>query len=512
MTSLWLDRPEPIADEPLPQGDVLDDIVVGGGITGLTTALLLARSGRRVAVLEARTVGAGTTGNTTGKVSLLQGTKLSRMRGFQSMKVLRAYLDGQREGQAWLLRFCTDHGVPFQVRDAITYASSPEQAESLNAEHEVARELGLDVRLSADLDVPFPQFGGVILADQAQIDSMDVLSALVDQVRGHGGSVHQGHRVTGVSRRGRPTVTLDGGEQLLADNVVIATGSPILDRSLYFAKLEPLRSYALAFEVEPGSVPTGMYLSAGEPSRSIRTAGHAGEPDRLVIGGEGHVVGRTSSELEHVDILREWTARYFPGAVETHRWSAQDYRSHDSFPYVGALPRGGGRIFVGTGFDKWGMTGGVAAARSIAGQILGSTPGWQETQSRRVTRPSGVAQVAKLNAGVVASLVRRGVSTVLPGADQVKHNPAAPDTGEVGMRGVIPTATSTVDGRTCSVSAICTHLGGVLAWNDAERSWDCPLHGSRFSADGTVLEGPATKPLKKLPQDVGDSESPPHGN
>ena len=491
-TSLWLDRPEPVPDEPLPLGVDLDDVVVGAGITGLTTALLLARSGRRVAVLEAGVVGSLATGNSTAKVSLLQGTKLSRMLGYQSERVVSAYVDGNLEGQQWLLRFCTDHGVPFQVRDAVTYASAPEQRTALDEELRASRAVGLDTHAVRDLDVPFPQFGGVVLPEQAQLDPMDLLTALVGQIRSHGGTVHQGRRVVGVSLRGRRTVALEDGTTVEADRVVLATGSPILDRGLYFAKLEPLRSYAVAFDVPATQVPDGMFLSAGSPSRSVRDAPTTAVGGRrLLVGGNGHGVGRTSSERAQVDDLRAWTAEHFPGAVETHAWSAQDYRSHDSFPYVGALPRGGGRLFVATGFDKWGMASGVMAARSIAAQILGDQPSWQKVMSRRVTRPAGIVHAARMNASVGLAAVGSALAAERRAAPQ--HPPEGQ--GAVGRRGVVPVGVSTTDGVTCAVRAVCTHLGGVLSWNDNERSWDCPLHGSRFTADGTVIEGPAVRDL-----------------
>ncbi|MCD9198742.1 FAD-dependent oxidoreductase [Aeromicrobium wangtongii] len=489
-TSLWQDRPEPIADEPLPQGAVVDDIVVGAGITGLTTALLLARAGRRVVVLDAGVVGSLASGHTTAKVSLLQGTKYSRMLRYQSKQVARAYVEGNLEGQQWMLRFCDDHGVPYQVRDAVTYASSPEQRSTLDDELQASRTVGLDTYAVRELDVPFPQFGGVVLPDQAQIDPMDLLSALVDQIRAHGGSVHQGHRVVGVTHRGRRVVRLEDGTSLDADHVVLATGTPILDRGLYFAKLEPMRSYALAFDAPDVVVPHGMYLSAGSPSRSVRDA----PGGKLVIGGSGHSVGRTSSERAHVDELRAWTAVHFPGATETHTWSAQDYRSHDSVPYIGPMPRGGGRIYVATGFDKWGMAAGVMAGRSISAEILDQAPSWQKTMSRRVTGPSGAFHVASINAKVGAAAAVSAVSA------ELKPAPAEPAEGEgiVGRRGVVPVGVSTVDGTTCAVRAICTHLGGVLEWNDNERTWDCPLHASRFAPDGTVIEGPAVRPLTRL--------------
>jgi glycine/D-amino acid oxidase-like deaminating enzyme len=469
MTSLWLDGRPAIPDDPLPLDTPIDDLVVGAGLTGLVTALLLVRAGRQVAVVEARHVGAAATGNTTAKLSLLQGTHLSRVLGHQSQNVAQAYVEANREGMQWLLRFCDDHGVDVQRRPAVTYAASRSERKTVEREHQAAGSLGLPVRWEESLNVPFPSYGGTVLDEQAQFDPMDVLAALVEQVRAHGGTVSQGHRVRRVSLRGRPVAHLDDGSQIAAEQLLLATGTPILDRGLYFAKVEPQRSYGLAFV--GAQAPQGMYLSAGSDSRSIRDAPRA-NGTALLVGGSGHVVGRTDSELEHVDRLRRWTATHFPGAVETHRWSAQDYGSHDGVPFLGALPRGGGRIQVATGYEKWGMTNAVAAARVLSGRILGQEPSWAEPLHHRITRPTGAAEIVKMNLGVGMAL-----------AGGVAH--AAVDH--------LPGHTSRA--ARCGVVGVCTHLGGVLKWNDAEESWDCPLHGSRFSSDGQVLEGPATRPL-----------------
>jgi glycine/D-amino acid oxidase-like deaminating enzyme/nitrite reductase/ring-hydroxylating ferredoxin subunit len=462
VTSLWLEHAQTLPSDPLPEGPV-DDLVVGAGITGLVTALLLARARRRVAVVEARHVGAVATGNTTAKVSMLQGTKYSRLLHYQSRQVANAYVDANREGQGWLLRFCEFHDIPVQRRAAITYAATKSEVSTVRKEHEAAASLGLEVTWRDTLDVPFPNHGATVLEDQAQFDPMDFLTALVAELREHGGTVHQGQRVTGVSLTGPPDITLDDGTTMRAEHVVLATGAPILDRGLYFSKVEPKRSYALAFDwPDP---PEGMYLSAGSDTRSVRDVPVPGGT-KLLVGGSGHTVGRTSSERRHADALREWTAKYFPGAVETHHWSAQDYSPADAMPFVGHLPRGGGRIYVATGFDKWGMTNGVAAGRAISSRILGLEPAWTGPLDHRTPTLSAVAHLATINGKVGLALAGSVV-------EAVRRE------------------------RPCDVVGICTHLGGVLHWNDAESSWDCPLHGSRFAPDGTVLEGPATKPLKR---------------
>ena len=462
MTSLWLADARIPPSDPLPD-HALHDVVVGAGITGLTTALLLARAGRRVAVVEAREVGAAATGNTTGKISLLQGTKYSKLLRYQSTAVASAYVEANREGMEWLLRFCEDHQVPFQRRAAVTYAASKGEVATVRREYDAARSLGLDLTWRDSLDAPFPHHGATVMEDQAQFDPMTFLAAVAEELRVHGGTLHQGRRVTGVSLAGPPEVSLEDGATLRAENVVLATGAPILDRGLYFAKVEAQRSYALAFDAGPAV--DAMYLSAGSDSRSIRDAPTA-HGTLLLVGGSGHSVGRTGSELEHVERLRAWTAEHFPGAVETHAWSAQDYSPHDGLPFVGPVPRGGGHIHAATGFDKWGMTNGVAAARTISGAILGAPPAWAGPLRRRLPGPSAAAQLAAMNT-------------------------------KVGLAAAGSAVAALRRERPCEVVGVCTHLGGLLHWNDAEGSWDCPLHGSRFSPEGEVLEGPATKPLRR---------------
>jgi glycine/D-amino acid oxidase-like deaminating enzyme/nitrite reductase/ring-hydroxylating ferredoxin subunit len=490
MTSLWLDRDFDRTTDPLPEDGSFQDVVVGAGLTGLTTALLLARAGRRVGVVEARHFGAVTTGRTTAKASLLQGSKLSGILKSHTKAAAAAYLEANREGQAWVKRFCEDHGVGIQTRDAIVYAAKPTELPSVRKEHKAAESLGLEVSWVDDLAVPFPNHGATVLGGQLQFDPMELLEALVAELRSHGGTLHEGHRVRSVSRTGRPELELADGRTLTADNVVLATGIPILDRAMTFAKVEPKRSYLIAYTGP--QVPLGMYLSLGSSSRSLRDVPTDDGRSVFLVGGSGHTVGRTGSEELHLQELRDWTSENFPGAVETHAWSAQDYSPYDGLPMMGKLPLGLGRIYYGTGYDKWGMTNAVAASLTIATQILGGRePDWAKALDHRIPKPRAGLHVTDLNAKVGVRMATGHLRAAVGQApDSVPEGE-----GAVGRDPVVPAATSTVDGRTCKVQAICTHLGGALKWNDAEKSWDCPLHGSRFAPDGEVLEGPATRPL-----------------
>lgn len=485
--ALW-HRPVRVSDDGHPDGRA-DVVVVGAGLTGLCSALLLARAGQKVVVLEALRVGSLASGKNTGKVSVLQRTKVSEILSSHSESVARAYVEANAEGAAWLRRFCDDHDVAYQVRDAITFAPDAADVPAVEDELRALRHLGLDPRWSDSVDVPFEVRGAVVLEDQMQVDPMAVLQALVDEFEKHGGRIVEGERVVGASWGRSPEVRTASGQRFQGRHLVLATGTPILDRGLYFAKLEARRSYLLAFT--GATKPPGMMISAGPNVRSLRDV--PGEPETLLVGGGGHVVGRGAAETEHLEELRTWVHAHYPDVVETHAWSAQDYRSHDGVPYVGRLPRGQGSIWLAAGYDKWGLANAIAAGLRITGTILGAAPSWARPLGRRITRPSDAAELVRLNlatAGVAAvRLVEAEAHTVS------REDPEV--VGRVGRDGPDPRPVGVVAAG-CAVRALCTHLGGTLRWNDAEQTWDCPLHGSRFAADGAVIEGPAVTPLRSL--------------
>lgn len=496
MTSFWLDtHPIPDRSTALAGGEAYDTVVVGAGLTGLTTALLLARAGQRVGILEARAVGAVTTGHTTAKLSLLQGTMLSRVRSRQGDEVLRAYVEGNRAAQAWLVQFLAAAGIAVERREAVTYANADPGLRSLDAEREAAEAAGLAVTWAQDTGLPFGTAGAIRLAEQVQIHPTRALDALLAEFVSLGGVLHTGVRVRDVDVDAGCRVVTPAGS-VSAERVVLATGTPILDRGGHFARLVPQRSYALAFRV-PGVLPTAMYLSVDAPSRSLRTAAGP-EGEVLLVGGNSHPVGRHESPPRAlVDDLIAWTGTYFPGAERTHVWSAQDYSPSAGMPLVGALPWSDGRVFVATGYAKWGMTNAVAAALRLAGVLTGERPGWAGVLD--AAHGAGLGTAAKANAEVAGAMASGWLAAESHG---LPADPPAEGEGVVGRLNGLPAARSTVAGRTCTVSAVCTHLGGILSWNDVERSWDCPLHGSRFDSSGRVLEGPAVSDLAVHGQEV----------
>ncbi|WP_394551958.1 FAD-dependent oxidoreductase [Agromyces sp. MMS24-JH15] len=493
MTSLWLDRAPAIETDGRDSPRAFDEIVVGAGITGLVAALLLADAGRSVAVLEARSVGAVATGNTTAKVSVLQGAHLQKIRRMTSARVTRAYVDANRAGAAWLLDFAQAHDVPVERRDAVSFAATADGRARVEREAAVAREAGLAVTTADDAGLPFPTFGAVRLADQGQLDPMPLLAALAARFRALGGVIREGVAVVGASAS-RPVRVRTTDGDFACERLVLATGTPMLDRGLYFAKLTGDRSYAASYRVaEP--LPHGMYLSVDPPTRSIRTAPGPGG-DLLLVGGYGHGVGRHPSPASRAAALDEWARATWPTAVQTHRWSAQDYETPQGVPFVGWLPRGRGRVFLATGYEKWGLSNAAQCGLTLAADLVGDLPDWARVLRHRTTRPRAFAHGVGMNAAV-AKHYAVGWARVLLAPPATDAPPEG--MGEVRRVGLRPVAVSTVEGRTCRVSGRCPHLGAIVQWNDAERTWDCPAHASRFAATGERLEGPAKRGLPTVP-------------
>lgn len=517
MTSLWqLTSPIIETDDWLELKMRADVIVVGAGLTGLVTAVLLARSGLQVTVIEAHTVGGLTTGNTTGKLSLLQGSTFSEVKQYAGESALNAYCEANREGQAWLLRQLEVYDSQVDRRPAFTYVAAQtggtdRHLATLDAEEQALGLAGIQVERVTQVDeLPIPLVAALRLADQAQLQPMRVLAGLARELRERGGKIVEHTRVQGIETHrlevNSCSVTVVTSRGLLhTERCVLATGFPILDRGLFFAKLNASRSYAIAFRLLESTTPRGMYVALDSDGHSLRSAWAPEGDEVLVVGGGSHITGRSSHTSRKLDEIETWTRRHFGAVGLVTWWGAQDYSTHWKLPFAGSMPRSGDRLFTASGYNKWGMTNAVAAGLTIAADMLGGNLEWAKVLRSHALRLSAVKEAFGANAEVGRRLVGGWAQSEFIAADvAVAEQTLIEGQGVVAREGGRPVAISRVDDQVCRLSAVCTHMGGIVRWNSAERSWDCPLHASRFSATGARLEGPAVRDL--VPADEGNGK------
>ncbi|HEV7563536.1 MAG TPA: FAD-dependent oxidoreductase [Solirubrobacterales bacterium] len=492
--SYWIESA--VAPEyPPPATDLECDVaVIGAGIVGVSAALELTLAGAEVALLEARRVGSGATGYTTGKLSSLAGLIYADLEQSFGAGTARDYAEASEAGLAAIADNVERYGLEcdFRRKPNFTYTESEQGRPRIEQEAEAAARAGLPATLAETrlTELPFSLAAAVRCEDQAELHALRYLNGLTAAAAEAGCRVHEGSRAVGAKQGDPCVVETESGVTVRARRVILATHLPILDRGLFFARTHPERSYALLARLR-GQPPQGMYLSDESPAHSLRSvATAAGE--RLLVGGESHKAGQ-GDEAERFAALERWARERFDVEEVEYRWATQDHLPHDQLPFVGPVWPFGEGLLTATGMRKWGLAFGTAAASILAGSALGREHRWARSfDSTRLDPRRGAASLLKENADDGL----RFLSGRLAGRHRSAEDLAAGE-GAVVASGLAQTAAyRDDDGALHLLSARCTHLGCIVKFNAAERTWDCPCHGSRFDpVDGSVLEGPAVRPL-----------------
>lgn len=495
--SLWVATTPETSYAPLAANHQADVVIVGAGIVGLTAALLLQREGKSVVVLEAGHIAEGVTGYTTAKItSAHQLIYADLIKTFGEEKA-RLYAEANEAGLQQIRELVTSYGIECDLLDepAFTYCTEKSALKNIKKEVKAADALGLPASFAIETGLPFPVAGAIRYECQASFHPRKYLLGLAKEFIAKGGVIYEQTRALDIEEGEEVCRVKTGHGIVTARDVLMATHFPFYDKGFYFARLEPERSYALAVELEKGErYPVGMYINAEEPTHSIRTL-HSAEGDFLLVGGEGHKTGHGGDTRERYRILEAYVRQYFPVKRVAYRWSSQDNRTLDRVPYIGLHIPGSRHVYVATGFGKWGMSAGTAAAMLVRDLVMGRENAWRKLFDPNRFKPlASASQALKANVSTGFSLVKNHLLSEGNDISEVK-----PGEGKVlALQGKKVAVYRDEKGKVRAHSAICPHMGCVVNWNPAEKSWDCPCHGSRFATNGAVLHGPALSPLEEI--------------
>jgi glycine/D-amino acid oxidase-like deaminating enzyme/nitrite reductase/ring-hydroxylating ferredoxin subunit len=472
----------------------VDVAVVGGGITGISVAALLARAGKRVAVLEATRIGYGTTGSSTGNLYTTVGASLSELVEKWGVDTVREVVQSRAAAMAQIEQWISEHAIDcaYARQPWALYApyAAAEFEQRLQREADAANACGLKARLVQDLPLPYPVQRALLIPDQAQFNPLRYVRQMAAAIVSPRCMLHEGTPVVEIDEE--HGVLRTPGPRVRADHIVLATHTP-KGLSVFHTALGPYREYAVAAAVESSLLPGGIFWSLGPESYSVRRAEIGGRAHVLLIG-ELHKTGqREDSDMAWQTLEQALRARFGIG-VPTHRWAAQQYRAADYLPYIGPSPSSD-HLHLACGYGPDGLVYGTLAAILIADRIAGRSNPWSELYSpRRFTPVKSAAQFVKENLNVAGYYVK----DYFQGPDAATLDDVGRGEGRIMDSGGDKIAVYRDDkDRLHAVSAVCTHMKCVVHWNRAERSWDCPCHGSRFSPQGDVLEGPAMSPLAR---------------
>jgi glycine/D-amino acid oxidase-like deaminating enzyme/nitrite reductase/ring-hydroxylating ferredoxin subunit len=495
MDSIWI-ATAVNSDFPALQRELSVDVtIVGGGITGLTAAMLLTESGKKVAVLEAAEVGSGTTGNSTGNLYSLLSSRLHTIRQKWDERTMAAVaasrasaidliedttrkrqLDGGFHRRAW--HFYTVSGASSQDDEQITN------------EYEAARIAGLNVKWTQSLPLPFGISKALRIENQAQFHPLNYVRGLAHSISSDRCQIFEHSKAIEIDEANCVVKTERG--QIESDKIILATHTP-KGFNLVQAQMEVYREYGIAGRLIDDNYPEGIFWGLGRMRHSIRSLDVHPEKYLIVVGGE-HKTGNEEDTRRYYDELEQFTRSHFKIGSIHSKWSAQQYRPADKLPYIGKTA-GSPNVYIATGFSSDGLTYGAVAAMIITDQILGRENSWTEFYSPTRFTP---VKSAKGFLAENVNVAKHFAKDYLTDAHIKPLDAIAPGEGALVKIGGEKVALYRDENYgPIALSPVCPHLKCIVHWNNAEKTWDCPCHGSRFRADGSVIEGPAIAALER---------------
>jgi glycine/D-amino acid oxidase-like deaminating enzyme/nitrite reductase/ring-hydroxylating ferredoxin subunit len=493
--SVWKEQTGETSFPSLNSDITVDVVIIGGGITGITAAYNLFKAGKKVAVIEARKIGGGATGYSTGNLYCTIGSP--------GLQTVLKHFDEERLTEVVASRAAAVDFIEQRVKEYnidcdfkrvswSLFTEDGQQQSFIEKEKETAQKAGLTVTET----VPFPRpvKYGFTIDNQAQFNPFKYVVEFAKNLQSENCKIYEQTIGTEFKEGDSCTVTTATGAKITAAHIVMATHTP---KGIYFVhtSLGPYREYAVAVKLNGDYPPAGVFWDMRQGEHYSMRTYDTYEGKVLMVLGEIHKVGQKENNKECFDNLERFLRERFDVASVEFQWSAQQFKPADGIPFIG-LSTGNAKTYIATGFSADGLTYGTLAGMIITDEIVGKPNKWSKTyDASRLTPLASAKEFVKENINVAAELIKDWIAK-----EDAKHfSEVVAGNGKI----------MEVNGKKCAVhrdyagnlnvvSAICPHMGCIVHWNEAETSWDCPCHGSRFAIDGEVLEGPAIHALKKV--------------
>ena len=501
--SLW-EATSSMPMHPVLAGKTRADVcVVGAGIAGLTAAYLLGRTGKQVVVIDDRRIAAGQTQLTTAHLSnqldayyshveKLYGEESSRMAAQSHTAAIDLIETIVRE---------EDIDCEFERVDAYLFAPAGESSELIDREFQAALRTGvLDVQRVAGAPLPRLETGPAIrFGRNAQFHPLKYLLGLAAAIERDGGRIYGGPRAVKIAGGDTARIETACGATVEAGAVVVATNTPVNDRVTIHSKQSPYRTYAIGARVPKDAVVRALYYDTLDPYHYVRLQTiptDDGPVEWLIVGGEDHKTGQAADTAERFERLEQWARQRFPMESVEFRWTGQVMETTDGLAFIGRNPGDKDNVFISTGDCGMGLTHGTIAGMLLSDLILGKQNPWQKLYDPARKPIKTIGKYVEENLNVAGQYAAWATGGEVESVDEIP-----PGHGAILRRGLLKTAVYRTDqGQLVERSAVCTHLGCIVAWNPAARTWDCPCHGSQFNPQGEVVNGPAIHDLPEASQ------------
>lgn len=493
--SYWISSTSETKFPSLDKDIEVDLAIVGGGMVGITTAYQLKDQELSIAILEADKICLSTSAHTTAKITSQHGLVYHKLIKDMGEDLARQYAEANEKAIKEIQQIIDNHNIDCDYLPQAAYIYSQEDKYLKDIENEVdaAKSLGIEASLVKKIPLDIDIKAGVKFDNQAQFHPRKFLLPLADLVQKSGLSIYEETRVLAMEEdddSGHYILSTSQAKKVRAKKVIIASHYPFYNKaSMYFARLYVERSYILAVKTRE-KFPGGIYINAEDPPRSLRSL-ETEDGQLVLVVGDKHKTGQGEDTQTHYKNLFDFAQELFTIEDIPYRWSTQDCMTLDGIPYIGHFTEDTPNLYIATGFQKWGMTNSIVASILLRDLIVQGQSPWQEVYNpSRKNIIASTKEFISQNINVAGQLLK-GKFSKLP--DELKLKPG--DSKIFEHHGERIGAYRDDQGNLHFVDTTCTHLGCELNWNSAERSWDCPCHGSRFSYEGQVIQGPAVKPL-----------------